>query len=171
MTIMKRIALYICVIITTCLAACNGMVFEPEEDLEDITRRWSISYVELLLENAFYGNSSDSNMIISVFNDTVSVIYLYKNSDDEDSVNVISNLYQLNDSIVLTTDGYRFSKKYWAHLFTTDSGIINYNGTFHVDFYEIGKTTPWAWGEVRYLKQSKGKYYNSNDYSVKVDWY
>ena len=88
-----------------------------------------------------------------------------------DSVDVTSTLLQIRDSVIIKSDGYRYSQKYWAHLFTVDPGIINYEGKYHIDFYEIGKDTPWAWAEVIFTKNPKSKYkYNTSKEPV-VGWY
>ena len=85
----------------------------------------------------------------------MSVFHFTKgNKNNHDSVNIISSLLQIRDSIVLKTDGYRYSDYYWVHLYTVGPGIVNYEGRFHVDFYETGKTTPWGWSEITYHKSN-----------------
>jgi hypothetical protein len=82
-------------------------------------------------------------------------------------------LVQIGDSIVVTTQGYRYSEKFWAHLYTVDSGIINFDGKFHVDFYETGKTTPWGWGEIKFTPYQDDGYYHNYPYDIYSDagWY
>ena len=66
-------------------------------------------------------------------------------------------LLDLN-AVAVVVDGYRYSDDFWTHLYTTDPGIINYEGKFRIDFYETGKTTPWAWGEVTYQRNDDGNW-------------
>ena len=111
----------------------------------------------------------------SKLTDSLFVEFKYDiNEPTSDSVNVTSTLTQIGDSIIVKTDGYRFSNDFWVHLFTVDEGIINYEGKFHVDFYEIGKTTPWAWSEVSYQKDYKDYYYWKDidiEKKIVVGWY
>ena len=158
---MKKISLYISVALVAFvgLISCQGRVFDPEEDLQDLSSEWAHEYVDLVLDqkilpedSAYYKKWSVTTAYIS---DT-----LYKEIRNKyrsnpyrlDSVDVTSTFIQIHDSLIVKVDGYRFSEKYWAHLFTVGDGILEYEGKFHVDFYEIGKNTPWGWSETTYQK-------------------
>lgn len=173
---MKKYTLYILAIITICLAACQGKEYDPKRELRDITTYWSGQYVARLLNKSIYVSGSDTSTVSTSLNDTISAKYKFDHAlNNGDSVNMVSTLLQIGDSIVVTTQGYRYSDKFWAHLFTADSGIINFNGKFHVDFYETGKTTPWAWGEVTFSPIVEDGYYHYDnlpyEYDTEVGWY
>ena len=74
-------------------------------------------------------------------------------------MNVCSTLIQIGDTATVVVDGYRYSDNLWAHLYTVDTGIINYKGMFRIDFYETGKTIPWAWSETTFEKDTTKYHY------------
>ena len=106
-------------------------------------------------------------------NDTLSIDFKKDGRIEGDSVVISYRLLQIKDSVVVTADGYRYSDRLWAHMYTVDEGIINYEGTFRVEFYENGKTTPWAWSNVRYSKSDRNDPYNSRQYvkETETGWY
>lgn len=171
---MRKIASYIqlAIITTVLLSSCEARVWDPVDDLDDLTRGWSNSYVDRILRYAVnhydtLKNYSDPEMFMaSALQDTLSMDYIARagSNGSGDSVYVICKLLQIQDSIVLTVDGYRYSEKFWVHLFTADEGIINCEGKFHVDFYETGKTTPWAWSEINYHSSPSSNYNYDHHY-------
>jgi hypothetical protein len=167
---------------TTLITSCRTQEWDPAEDLKDLTYNWSCRYVDDALSYAVdslytLNRYSDKQTVLSsVLKDTLSIDFAYRYSRNGDSVNVSSGLLQIKDSIFVTTDGYIYADKFWAHLFTADSGIINYKGVFHVDFYETGQTVPWAWSEIWYNKSDEEKtYYSYTKYYKKSEthkvWY
>ena len=178
---MKKIIFYkLAIIAMVILTSCEGREFDPVEDISGLARNWSYWYVDDVLDYVVdnydtIGYYSDRiTAITSNLKDTLSIDFTYRyNDDDGDSVNVLSSLLQIKDSIIVTTDGYRYSDKFWVHLYTVYPGIVNYEGKFRVDFYETGKTTPWAWSEIIYTKSSENYRY-STPYSkseTKTGWY
>ena len=142
----------------------------------EMAMSWSEAYVNVVLNKSIKNvdtvlvskNKTESaSLKDSLF---IVVHNAYNKQPDKDSVDVTSTLTQIRDSIIVKVDGYRYSQKYWAHLFTVDPGIINYEGKFHVDFYEIGKTTPWAWTEITYRKYNDSNYLYRRVAPV-VHWY
>ena len=179
---MKKGLLHIklAVIATLFLASCVTREWDPADDLGGLARNWSYWYVDEALNYAVerYDTLGYAykwqTFVTSSLKDTLSIdiISSYK-KDDSDSVNVTTTLRQVKDSIIVTTDGYTYSDKFWVHIYTVDPGIVNYEGKFHVDFYETGKTTPWAWSEITYTKSSEYSSY-SRSYSkseTKTGWY
>ena len=156
---MKKVIFHIklAVIATVFLASCVTREWDPAEDISGLAKTWSRWYVDDALDYAVdrydtLGHSYEwQTFVTSSLKDTLSIdIICCYNQDDSDSVNVTTKLRQIKDSIIVTTDGYRYSDKFWVHIYTVDPGIVNYEGKFHVDFYETGKTTPWAWSEIKY---------------------
>lgn len=157
---MKKITLYLAfaVVILSGLTACEGREWDTDDELEQLSNHWSYIYVTDVLnciaiqEDSVYKH--DSGRIVSVvrsINDTLNMVFSWHtNSIEGDSMNVRSTLIQIGDSSAVTVDGYRYSDNLWAHLYTVEPGIINCEGKFRIDFYETGKTTPWAWSEKTY---------------------
>lgn len=154
---MRKIAIYCAVVVLTCLSACQGKTWDTEDELTMLTVVWGQLFVDYTLDKIDEDSIVNENgrvVVKTIKGDTIChEIHHSFNSEDEDSINVITTLYQIGDKTIVTVDGYRYSNKYFAHLFTTEPGIVNYEGKFHVDFYETGKTAPWAWGEVTYRKK------------------
>lgn len=169
---MKKIAFYCIVAVLTCLTACQGKEWDTEDELTILTVNWCQGFVDYALdkigEDSIFSNNDKTVVTKSVRGDTICHEFHHSfNSEDGDSLNVITTLYQFGDSSIVTVDGYRYSNKYYAHLYTLEPGIINYEGKFHVDYYEMGKTTPWAWGEVTYQKRdNKYRPYSYDDRKV-----
>ena len=175
---MKKFTLYFLAVITS-LVACQGKEWDTEEELRRITESWTYGYVEYPLDDIIAKKDSltdgkDSELIItSTLKDSLRREYHHRSGwEYGDSVDVLSTLVQIGYSTFLTIDGYRYSKKFYAHLYTIDPGIVDYEGNFYIDFYETGKTTPWAWGKVTYSKDStdKNKYYPYIS-KTEVGWY
>ena len=173
---MKKIALYTLLLITAGFVSCKGKEWDTGEELCEMAMSWSEAYVNVVLNKSIKNvdtvlvskNKTESaSLKDSLF---IVVHNVYNKQPDKDSVDVTSTLIQIRDSIIVKVDGYRYSQKYWAHLFTVDPGIINYEGKFHVDFYEIGKTTPWAWTEITYRKYNDSNYLYRRVAPV-VHWY
>ena len=132
---MKKISLYISVALVAFvgLISCQGRVFDPEEDLQDLSSEWAHEYVDLVLDqkilpedSAYYKKWSVTTAYIS---DTLYKEIRNKYGSDPyrlDSVDVTSTFIQIHDSLIVKVDGYRFSEKYWAHLFTVGDGILEY---------------------------------------------
>ena len=161
---MKKIALYISVAVLCTLAACQGKDWDTDEELMNLTDNWSYGYVDYTLDytlQKIVEEDYDGIVITTtVIKDTICREFHHiTDVEEDDPVNVVTTLYQFGDSTIVTVDGYRYTNKYFAHLYTLDPGIVNYEGVFHVDFYETGKTTPWAWGEIKYDKDSDKKSY------------
>ena len=166
--IMKKAGIIFYVAILTSLVACKGKDWNTEWELVDISDSWAYAYVNYAL-NKITDKGADGGIIKTIVNDTLCREYHHlSNPKDGDSINVVSTLVQIGDSTILTIDGYRYSKKFYAHLYTIEPGIINYGGKFHIDFYEIGKTTPWAWSEVIYRKDYD---YSYSRKAATVGWY
>lgn len=177
---MKKIALYTLLLITAGFVSCKGKEWDTEQELKELTYSWLyfvedvMSYSVDLDDTLTYKNDKIQIIAKSRLTDSLIVEFKYDiNEPTSDSVSVTSTLTQIRDSIIVRTDGYRYSKNFWVHLFTVDAGIINYEGKFHVDFYEIGKTTPWAWTEVSYHKNNKEYYLYREDLvdKVAIGWY
>ena len=159
---MKKFALYLSIIaFLTGLVACEGKAWDTDESLKEITYVWSGNYIDYVYNNlaiekidTIEYSYKEKMYITTDYKDTLRNVIRFVQSKDEkeDSVDVVSTLVQYGDTVIVTTDGYRYYDELWAHLYTLDPGIINCEGIFHVDFYETGKTTPWAWGEVPYQK-------------------
>lgn len=158
---MRKIALYCIVAVLTCLTACQGKDWDTEDELTMLTANWSQGFVEYTLDKVVEEDYNGSVVITIVINDTICREFHHKSDyEKDDSIDVVTKLYKFGDTNIVTVDGYRYSNKYFAHLYTIDPGIVNYEGLFHVDFYETGKTTPWAWGETTYQKNSdKDRYH------------
>jgi hypothetical protein len=153
---MKKIALYISVAVLCTLAACQGKDWDTDEELMNLTDNWSYGFVDYTLQKIVEKDYDGKVIITTVIKDTICREFHHISDFEEgDSVNVVTTLYQFGDSTIVTVDGYRYTNKYFAHLFTIDPGIVNYEGIFHVDFYETDKTTPWAWGEITYKRINK----------------
>lgn len=164
---MKKITLYIALIAVTgsVLTACGGRDWDTDDELECLTKKWSYyvsDVLDLVFENIDSTKNNDGRLVtlIASVNDTLNLTFHWlANSVGGDSVNVLATLIQVGDSSIVIMDGYRFSDNLWAHLYTVDPGIINYEGKFHIDFYETGKTTPWAWTETTYEKDTSEDHY------------
>lgn len=173
---MKKTVIYSLLLVAACLVSCKEEKWDTEEELRGMTIGWANEFVYNTLNRSIkYVDTvlvSDDRTVSASLRDSlfVTVHYAYNKQPDNDSVDVTSTLTQIRDSIIVMVDGYRYSQKYWAHLFTVDPGIINYEGKFHVDFYEIGKTTPWAWSEITYSKNKNDNYYPYNEKS-EIGWY
>ena len=178
---MKRFTLYIIVAVLSFIGftACEGRVWDTDEDLRDLSRSWAREYIDLVLDQKI--SSIDSSyekkwsVSTAILKDTLykEIHNTYSSTyPDYDSVDVTSFFIQIRDSLIVKVDGYRFSKKYWAHLFTIDEGIVDYEGKFHVDFYENGKTMPWAWSETTYKKNNdRDSLYYPYWSKTEVGWY
>lgn len=176
---MKKNALYILLALFAVIGilSCEGRDWDTDNDIKDLCISWSKEYVDLVLDQKIKAIDTTFHKEWSV---TTSIITdtLYKEIHssyaceypNRDSVDVTSTFIQIHDSLIVKVDGYRYSQKYWAHLYTVDEGILNYEGKFKVDFYEIGKTTPWAWSEITYSKNKNDNYYPYNKKS-EIGWY
>jgi len=169
---MKKISLYFAFIVVSvsALTACEGREWDTDDELECLSTNWSYYYVSDVLDFMFETVDSTRNndgriiTLTASINDTLNLEFHWKaNNIDGDSVNVGSTLIQIGDSSIVKVDGYRYSDGLWAHLFTVDPGIINYEGKFHIDFFETGKTAPWGWSEIIYHKSDDE--YNYRPYS------
>ncbi|MBO7589942.1 MAG: hypothetical protein J6T18_11025 [Bacteroidaceae bacterium] len=179
---MKKIALYLSFAVVACIMACKGNEWETDEELEWLTESWARDYVSYTLNQAIISTDTTSKLdnkyrkttitSTSVLSDTIYREFHFTkgNENKTDSVNVISALLQIRDSIIVNADGFRYSDKYWVHLYTIDPGIVNYEGKFHVDFYETGKTTPWGWSELTFRKDS-GRYAPYFFENALIGWY
>lgn len=172
---MKKTVIYSLLLVAACLVSCKEEKWDTKEELRGMTIGWANEFVDNTLYRSIkYVDTvlvSDDRTVSAYLRDSlfVTVHYAYNKQPEKDSVDVTSTLTQIRDSIIVMVDGYRYSQKYWAHLFTVDPGIINYEGKFHIDFYEIGKTTPWAWSEITYRRDGDGNYpYKSK---TVVEWY
>ena len=178
---MKKIALYIGYVVVSLvgITSCTGRYWDPDDDLRDLTGSWAMEYVDNVLDQKIFSVDTslakEWSVTTTIIKDT-----LYKEIHNKyskkypsyDSVDVTSTFIQIRDSLTVKVEGYRYSEKYWAHLFTLDEGILEYEGKFRIDFYEMGKTTPWGWGEVVYSKSKKVKYWDTPYTSeIKIGWY
>ena len=164
---MKKVALYTSLLITVGFVSCKEKEWDTEQELKELTYSWLyfveevMSYSVDLDDTLTYKNDKIQIIAKSRLTDSLFVEFKYNiNEPTSDSVNVTSTLTQIRDSFVVKVDGYRYSQKYWAHLYTVDEGILNYEGKFRVDFYETGKTTPWGWSETTYCKDDRYYLYN-----------
>ena len=173
---MKKTVIYSLLLVAACLVSCKEEKWDTGEELHGMTIGWANEFVYNTLNRSIkYVDTvlvSDDRTVSASLRDSlfVTVHYAYNKQPDNDSVDVTSTLTQIRDSIIVMVDGYRYSQKFWAHLFTVDPGIINYEGKFHIDFYEIGKTTPWAWSEITYSKDKNDSYYPYHKKS-EIGWY
>ena len=160
---MKKIIFFALIVVSSwTLTGCEGRNWDTDDELMGITADWSYIYVSRVMD-CFWHNDTvfeeeDGSVSMTLSKkDTLKLDMRWLSGKEiGDSVNVHSSLVVVNDSVAVVVDGYRYSDDFWAHLYTTDPGIINYEGKFRVDFYEVGKTTPWAWGEVTYEKSDDG---------------
>lgn len=154
---MRKISIYIVAAVLTCLTACQGKDWDTEDELAMLTANWSEGFVDYTLNKTVEKDYDGIVVTTTVINDTICREFHHLSDfKEDDSINVVTTLYQFGDSNIVTVDGYRYSNRYFAHLYTVNPGIVNNEGLFHVDFYETGKTTPWAWGEVTYEKSDDG---------------
>ena len=181
---MKKIALYfrIAVITALLMASCEVRYWDPAAELGEMAGYWAGSYIDDALDFAvnprdslrkYYSDVKWHVAITSNLNDTLSIDFKKDGRIEGDSVVISYRLLQIKDSVVVTADGYRYSDRLWAHMYTVDEGIINYEGTFRVEFYENGKTTPWAWSDVRYSRSERYDPYDSHQYvkETETGWY
>ena len=155
---MKRTALYLSIIF--CLAACEGKVVDQEQELKELSQYWANQYVNYALSHVIDIGLTETHVEDDMqwvnttqLKDTLFLVFRDEYiAEDGDSVNVTTTLLQIKDSIVVKTDGYRYSRRSNIHLFTVGPGIVNYEGKFHIDFCVHGRTIPWGWGEVTYSK-------------------
>ena len=178
---MKKVIFHIklAVIATVFLTSCVTKEWDPVNDICGLTENWADKYVHDALDYAIdrydtLGYAYEwKTFVTSSLKDTLSIDFIYRYSVNGDSVNVSSTLLQIKDSIIVITDGYRYSDKFWVHMYTVGPGIVNYKGKFHVDFYETGKTAPWAWSEINYsgvrYRTNYGKSYNQDE--TQTGWY
>lgn len=181
---MKKKTCYIqlAFIVFVFLSSCEAREWDPAGDLGGLAEKWSGFYVDDALKFAVNYNDTlgydwePKIFVTSSLKDTLSIDFKSSISNREgDSIFVISRLLQIKDSMILTVSGYRYSEKFWAHLYTEGDGIVNWDGVFHVDFYETGKTIPWAWSEIRYRRSSRhyhdGSYVHYDKDATKTGWY
>lgn len=173
---MRRVTFYVLLLITACFVSCKGEEWDTEEEMRELTLSWcyfidDIMHYSIQLNDTLKHKDDKIKIIAkSSLKDSLFVEFKYDvHQPGSDSLYVTSTLTQIGDSTIVKTDGFRYSDKFWVHLFTTDPGIINYDGIFHVDFYEIGKDTPWAWSEVKYRKSNRAHYAIKED--VVIKWY
>ncbi|MBO6078727.1 MAG: hypothetical protein J6P66_08255 [Bacteroidaceae bacterium] len=180
---MKKFAVYLLIVGLAGVMSCGGNDWDTEAELKALSRTWANDYVNYTLRQVVLpadtlqgtkngGYVGDNITTTSVLKDTLMAVFHFTkgNEYNHDSVNIISTLLQIRDSVIVKTDGYRYSDYYWVHLYTLDQGIINYEGKFHIDFYENGETTPWGWSEITYHK-SDVPYYTSYCDAPVVGWY
>lgn len=180
---MRKLTIYLLIAGLAGFMSCRGNDWDTEEELKALSRTWANDYVNYTLRQVVLAADTlqgikngryvgDDIKTTSVLKDTLmSVFHFTKETEyNHDSVNIISSLLQIRDSIVVKADGYRYSDKYWVHLYTVDPGIVNYEGKFRIDFYENGETTPWGWSEITYHK-SDVPYYTCYFDTPVVGWY
>lgn len=180
---MRKLTIYLLIAGLAGFMSCRGNDWDTEEELKALSRTWANDYVNYTLRQVVLAADTlqgikngryvgDDIKTTSVLKDTLmSVFHFTKETEyNHDSVNIISSLLQIRDSIVVKADGYRYSDKYWVHLYTVDPGIVNYEGKFRIDFYENGETTPWGWSEITYHK-SDVPYYKCYFDTPVVGWY
>lgn len=180
---MRKFTIYLLIAGLAGFMSCRGNDWDTEEELKALSRTWANDYVNYTLRQVVLAADTlqgikngryvgDDIKTTSVLKDTLmSVFHFTKETEyNHDSVNIISSLLQIRDSIVVKADGYRYSDKYWVHLYTVDPGIVNYEGKFRIDFYENGETTPWGWSEITYHKSDVPHYTCYFDTPV-VGWY
>ena len=177
---MKKTSLYItfALLALVGITACVGRNFDPDQDMKDLSDGWACEYVDNVLDQKIRSVDSSFNKKWSV---TTSMIKdtLYKEIHNTyskkyplfDSVEVTSTFIQIRDSLIVKVDGYRYSEKYWAHLFTVGDGILDYEGKFRVEYYEIGEKTPWGWTETTYRKNEHPNDRKPYLKKTKVGWY
>ena len=183
---MKKIVIYfqISVIAIVQMASCEvrDREWNPADELGGMAEYWAMRYIDDALDYAvnphdtlstYYSYSKWPVAITSNLNDTLSIDFIVDGRIEDDSVVISYRLLQIKDSVVVTADGYRYSDRLWSHMYTVDEGIINYEGTFRVDFYEKGKTTPWAWSDVIYSRSDRYDPYDRRPYvkETKTGWY
>ena len=158
---MKKFALYFVLMsfAFVTLVSCEGRVWDTHDELESLTGNWASVYVSEVLNKIFevedstYREKGREYTVTTSIKDTLNMSFSWhSNSVEGDSTDVLTTLMQIGDSSTVIVNGFRYSDDFWAHLYTTDPGIVNYEGKFRVDFYETGKTTPWAWGEIVYQR-------------------
>ena len=164
---MKKIISYFkyAVLATVLITSCITREWDPVEDMEGLADTWSAQYVDHAMRYAIGPES--------IPKDTLSIDFTDSYRRNGDSVNVISSIFQIKDSLVVSVEGYIYAEKFWVHLYTVGAGIVNYEGKFRVDFYETGKDTPWACSEIGYSPSEK-KYKYSQPYNksvTKTNWY
>ena len=168
---MKKIIYFALIVVASwAFTGCEGRNWDTDDELMGITYDWSYVYVsrvmDCLISDTIIEEKFGTASVTVSKKDTLKLDVRWQFSEEKgDSVNVHSSLVEISDSAAVVVDGYTYSDDYWAHLYTIDPGIINCEGKFHIDFYETGKTTPWAWGEVTYQKRYDGMtayYYDSS---------
>ena len=173
---MRKVTLYVLLLISACLVSCKGEEWDTEEEMRELTLSWcyfvdDIMHYSIQLNDTLkYKDDKIKIIAKSSLKDSLFVEFKYDvHQPGSDSLYVTSTLTQIGDSTIVKTDGFRYSDKFWVHLFTIDPGIINCDGIFHIDFYEIGKDTPWAWSEVKYRKSNRA--YSAIKEDVVIKWY
>ena len=171
---MKKITLYFVLIVVAswALTGCQGRNWDTDDELMVITNNWASEYVskvmDCFLRNDTVIKAEYGSVSVTVSNkDTLKLDFRWLSDKEKgDSVNIHSSLVEVTDWVAVIVDGYRYSDEFWAHLYTTEPGIINFEGKLRIDFYEIGKTTPWAWSETTFEKAAESHYkpYKRNDY-------
>ena len=160
---MKKFALYLSIVaFLTSLVACEGKEWDADEELRKISTDWAGDYIDYILDNLTVDRTDSLSSyskrqhiyITTDYKDTLRREIHFVQSKDErsDSADVVSTLVQYGDTVIVTTDGYRYSNKFYAHLYTVDPGIVNYDGEFRIDFFEMGKSTPWTSSVIRYRR-------------------
>ena len=170
---MKKFALYLSVVaFLTSMVACEGKEWDADEELRKISTDWAGDYIDYVLDNLTIDKTDSTTYsyrqhiyITTDYKDTLrrEIHFVQSKGEKRDSADVVSTLVQYGDTVIVTTDGYRYSNKYYAHLYTVDSGIVNYDGEFRIDFFETGKNTPWVTSVIRYRRAHDKDAYHHYD--------
>ena len=166
---MKKFAVisYILVLITG-FVSCTGVEWDTRETFTCLSKSWASEYLGAVIP---LDEVNDRGTVI-ILKDTLSLDYHFKGCERGDSINITTSVKKFDDSVIASTEGYRFSNSIKAHIFTVSPGIVNYSGTLHIDFYETGKSKPWAWTEVVFDEAAKEEGYSSSSFTkVRMGWY
>lgn len=150
------------------LSSCTGVEWDSSETLMGLSKSWASEYVGALIPIP----TTDDTRTIETLNDTLHLKYQFNGCERGDSIRITTTIRQIDDSLIVFTDGYRFSNDIKAHIFTPGTGIINYSGTLHIDFYETGQINPWAWTEITFDEYAKESGYKYNSFkNASIGWY
>ena len=103
---MKKIAFYCIVAVLTCLTACQGKEWDTEDELTILTVNWCQGFVDYALDKIGEDSivcENERRVVKTINGDTICYEFHHSfNSDDGDSVNVITTLYQFGDTSIVT---------------------------------------------------------------------
>lgn len=170
----RQVITFLCV-----LAAVAGLFscdrFDRDEELGHVSQMIFVNavrnYTSLFLSDPdWYGTDDSLAGHSCLFLDTLDVRFTINDGRNygNDSVSQIVTLFQVGDSTVLQSEGYRYGSELWTHYYLEEPGLVNGKGLFHIDFYQTGQSQPWAWSELDIPDNpnSYSRYYDSENFVI-----